>query len=781
MFKPNPFVLMTSLAVFSGPAFPQGGIEEIVVTARKSEESLQSTPVAVTALSELMLDKAQVAAMVDLQRTTPNLSVGLGGSGPATLVFVAIRGQAQTSPNSAADPAVGIYIDGVYYARPTSGNVDLLDVSRAEILRGPQGTLFGRNTTGGAINIVTNQPVGEYEGWVKAEVGNFEQRKVELVSNIPIKGDELATRFAMRFSKHDGYGENETLDVPSVEVDHNFYGRASVLWDPIDQPFSVLVSGDYSDYEDSGQLVGTTAVNESLDLGGLTLGDVFAIAGFDPSPYIQSGRNYHKTYGEFGSTGRSDFDRPFSLNMAKGLSATIDWDLDAIQLKSITAYREADTENSLDLDGLPVGILTFTSMYRQRQFSQEFQISGSWGSNLDWITGAYYFREKSFERSDSQAFAIFNRPEFQALMFPMQPVTGGTRAHFDNMSKGVFAQANYQFTDRLRGTFGYRYTWDDREIVRGARGLADDPATCLVIKDVPGGPCRQTESEDFSYPAWTVGLDYQWSDALFVYAKTSAASMAGGWNIRGNFAPSFGPEDVRDIEVGFKADLFDDRLRLNVALFRSWQEDVQRIINDFDDTTNTVTQYVTNAGDAELQGAEFELTLLPWDGMEVNATLALLDGEYESGSFLEEQVVNGVPVLVDRSDEALPHAPETTYSIGMTQVLDTSVGQLSLHLDYAYMDDRVLYTSTAAEGFGPTYQQQVREANRYGIIDGYGLLNGKVSLAVADTGLTFSLWGRNLNDENYATGMGNFYTALGIVQVHTGEPRMYGASVKYEF
>ena len=220
---------------------------------------------------------------------------------------------------------------------------------------------------------------------------------------------------------------------------------------------------------------------------------------------------------------------------------------------------------------------------------------------------------------------------------------------------------------------------------------------------------------------------------------------------------------------------------MNVALFRSWQEDVQRIINDFDDTTNTVTQYVTNAGDAELQGAEFELTLLPWDGMEVNATLALLDGEYEGGSFLEEQVVNGVPVLVDRSDEALPHAPETTYSIGMTQVLDTSVGQLSLHLDYAYMDDRVLYTSTAAEGFGPAYQQQVREANRYGIIDGYGLLNGKVSLAVADTGLTFSLWGRNLNDENYATGMGNFYTALGIVQVHTGEPRMYGASVKYEF
>src|SRR5690554_3028422 len=203
-----------SALLMASQLYAQGGIEEIVVTARKAAESLQQTPVAVTALTGKMMIESQVVNISDLQRIAPNLSIGIGDSGPSTVVYVAIRGQAQTSPNSAADPSVGIYIDGVYYARPSAGNVDLLDVARAEVLRGPQGTLFGRNTTGGAINILTNQPTGEYEGSITVEAGNFDHRKVEAIANIPIDGEELGVRFAARYNQHDGYGRNETLNLP---------------------------------------------------------------------------------------------------------------------------------------------------------------------------------------------------------------------------------------------------------------------------------------------------------------------------------------------------------------------------------------------------------------------------------------------------------------------------------------------------------------------------------------------------------------------------------------
>ncbi len=770
-----------SALLMASQLYAQGGIEEIVVTARKAEESLQQTPVAVTALTGKMMIESQVVNISDLQRIAPNLSIGIGDSGPSTVVYVAIRGQAQTSPNSAADPSVGIYIDGVYYARPSAGNVDLLDVARAEVLRGPQGTLFGRNTTGGAINILTNQPTGEYEGSITVEAGNFDHRKVEAIANIPIDGEELGVRFAARYNQHDGYGRNETLNLPMMEVDKNFFGRANVLWAPADLPATLAISADYSDYEDSGQIVGTTAVNRDLDMGGISLGQIFDLAGFDPAPYIQSGRNYHKTYGEFANSGRKDLDTPRNLNESKGISATLDIDLDGIEFKSITAYRESDTRATMDLDGLPVGILTFSSIYEQEQVSQEFQLSGSFADSVDWITGVYYFREKSYEQSDSISFDIFNMPVFQDMGFPPQEISGGTRANFDNVSKGIFAQLNYHFTDRLRATAGYRYTWDSREIVRKALAVAADPDSCVVIRDDPNGPCRQTQDKDFSYPAWTLGLDYQLDEDTFLYAKTSGASMAGGWNIRGNFAPAFDPENIQDIELGIKKDFFESRLRLNAAIFHSWQEDVQRIINDFDTLTNTVTQYVTNAGDAKLKGAEFELTWLPWVGMEITGNLALLDGKYKRGTFIEQQMVNGTPVMVDRSREPLPHAPEVTYSVGATQVFPLAVGELSFHVDYSYVDERVLYTATAARELPQDYQDQVKISNKLGAIDSFGLLNAKIGLNLADTGLELSLWGRNIADKNYSTGMGNFYTSLGTVQTSTGFPRTYGVSLKYDF
>jgi iron complex outermembrane receptor protein len=229
--------LCTLLAATPGLALAETGLEEIVVTARKASESLQTTPVAVTALNAEMLATQQVQEVTDLQRTAPSLTLGTGGTGPASIIYAAIRGQAQNSPNSVTDAAVGVYLDGVYLGRPIGSNMGFLDVGQVEVLRGPQGTLFGRNTTGGALNITTNRPTGEFEGHVKAEMGNYSLRHVETVLNLPINGDELATRFAVRYNERDGYIESPFYSKNFKDVDKSYSARASLSYAPADAPY----------------------------------------------------------------------------------------------------------------------------------------------------------------------------------------------------------------------------------------------------------------------------------------------------------------------------------------------------------------------------------------------------------------------------------------------------------------------------------------------------------------------------------------------------------------
>jgi iron complex outermembrane receptor protein len=770
--KPRTVALNVEPAQDSAKA---GQIEEIIVTARRSNEQLQSTPVAVTALSEAALLINQVTTVNDLQRTTPSLSIGLGGSGPSTVIHLSIRGQGQVSPNSTGDPAVGTYIDGVYYARPVAGNLDLLDVQRAEVLRGPQGTLFGRNTTGGAVNIVTNQPTGKWEGLLRGEVGNYDDRMVEGVLNIPLKGSELATRIVWRYAQHGGYGEFVNLNRPAGDMQENDYVRGTLRWAPNDLPLTVSLAADYTKLVDSGDKTTTLAVNPNLDLGGgFTVGNALSIVGFNPAPYLSTKSNFYKTYG-YNDTGHPDLDTPFDFLTSKGTSLTADLDGGPVHVKSITAYRESKVATTLDLDGLPINLATFNSHYGQHQFSEELQFSGNW-RDLDWIGGAYYFREQGTERSDFEAFGFLN-PKGPGAATVARNTDGNT----DNISYALFGQTNYHFTDALRGTAGVRYTWDERKLVTHPLLNRDDPSTCaLPIRDVPGGPCNYTSDARFSYPAWTLGLDYKLNDALFVYGKTSGASMSGGWNIRATLAPAFKPENMHDVELGFKADLLDRRLRTNAAFFYSWQADVQRVVNTIDPLFHALTQYVINAGRARIQGAEFETTFLPWTGMQWNASLSLLHGAYVGGTFHETQLVNGAPVTVDRSGETVPELPKITANVGATQTSPLSFGTGSLHVDYSYISSRAFYQNTPASQAPQSVKDQYALANRYGVVPGYGLLNARAAINF-NNGIELAVWGRNLADKQYLTNVADFLVAFGVAQGTTGIPRTYGLTVGYSW
>lgn len=750
------------------------GLEEIVVTSRRTSEALQTTPVAVSALNSAALERAQVQSVEDLQGRAPSLSIAIGGTSSPTQAQVSIRGQAQNSPGTNSDPAVGIYVDGVYHARPIASNVDVLDVGRLEILRGPQGTLFGRNTTGGALSITTNQPTGIFEGSVRLGVGNYDQRLFEAVVNVPLRGDELAWRGVFRYQEHDGYGRFERVNNrPAGDILGDYYTRGTLRWSPSSLPLTLAISGDYSNYKDSGQQQTLYGFNEGYALApGFTLGNALALFGIDPRTYLTTNENF-RTYFGYANTGKADLDTPFDTSEAGGASANLKVDLDNIEINSITAFRQSLTRNMGDISGLPVNLVAYNGRFAQHQFSQETNVSVH-ADRLDVIGGIYYFIENGHETNESQSFGFLNPGG------PVAQVVGrGTDADVRNSSIALYAQANYRLNDRLRITGGFRYTWDKREVVLHSLADRSNPASCRVVTEVPGGPCNQTRKRSFDYAAWTAGLDFEASDTVFVYAKTSGASMAGGWNIRDSISPAFEPESVRDVEAGFKADLLDRKLRANVAIFYAWQSKVQRIVNAFNASTQSLTQYIQNAGSARTYGVEFEATALPWRGMELTGSLSLLRANYKT--FFATQLVGGSPVTVDRSDEKFPQAPRSTFSLGATQTFNTQLGDLAVHADYAFVSDRVFYQDTASPLQPASVQTAYARANELGIIPGYGLVNGRITMNFDDPGIELALWARNIGGKRYLNMLSNFYTAFGPVIGYPGIPSTYGATATFKW
>ncbi|WP_371433278.1 TonB-dependent receptor [Novosphingobium sp.] len=812
-----------------------GGIADIVVTARRTSENLQVVPVAVTALSQVKLEERQVTQVTDLARSAPSLSIGTGGTGPASIVYLAIRGQAQNSPNSFSDAAVGIYIDGVYVGRPMVGNLGFLDPGSAEVLRGPQGTLFGRNTTGGALNLTTTQPkLGTTEGYMKVGFGNYSQVVTEGVVNLPIS-DELAVRFAGRYNKRDGYFPNPFRTDANGGIKGEYYGRGALKWAPSSIPLTLNVVGDYTKYRDTGNPVAVAAINPTGPMASfygisqlvrsgtipgdtpIPLGPGFSVpassfANFSQGPlgpvtqYLNPefatdaqkatllSRDWRTNYGA-PKTGVKSIDDSGNFNEAWSMTGNLSVDLGEVTVKSITGYRWSNTSSNLDLLGTATGAGAFVSIYRQHQFSEELQVSGKTG-NLQYIFGGIYFREAGTEQSSSAIF--YNTPI----------ATGGdnTFGSFVSTSKGLFGQLYYNVTDAVRLTGGIRYTWDTREIDRqGTTPFIPRPGQTIKCQagpnagqpaptglPAPNSGCHNAESANFSYPAWTAGIDFKVSPDVFLYAKTSGASNSGGFNSRPVPAPyssSFQPEKVRDVEAGFKGEFFDRHLRTNLAVFHAWQSNVQRIINTtFVDSSGAtrLTQFVSNAGKAKTYGFEFEGTVVPWQGMEIGTSAAYLHAEYVKGSRFENQLVGGQTIKVDRSGEPITQAPKWTASISGTQTLDVGPGELKLHADYSYISSR--YFDYFTQGIAdPTNAAQVAAANNVKIaneasrIRGYGLINLQATYTFKDPAIEISVWGKNVGNKANFTNVFNGYTGLGATVQFQGAPRTYGATVKFSF
>ena len=787
---------------------PRAGLNQIVVTARKTEENVQTTPVAVTAIGSEALKTQQITDLTDLQRSGPGFLVRTGLPGLGTYSFVAIRGQGNFQGNLSNDPSVGIYLDGVYIPRPMKGIANMRDLDRVEVLRGPQGTLFGRNTTGGALQIVSNDPVNAFEARINGEIGNFDHRNVGAVVNVPLN-DDLAARIVYNYSEADGYGYNAALD-RDMQSNRTHLIRGKLKYEG--DGFDVTIGGDYTKYDDNGTLVALADQNPNFvafhgpgvagafhdrDAWWTTFGSglVIPTTGANGALFPQLSPEARAFY---------DSDQ-FNTMETWGANLTINAEIGNLDLKSVTGYRNMDTQTLTDTDGTPAPILSTNGIQVSKQFSEELQVSGDLSDRLGFIAGGYYGRETGVDQANSQVFGGLIRNSFSTV---------------ENVSTGLFAQLYYDITDTLHATAGFRYTWDSRKVFiqnRQVLGLPPGFVTPAGIggtgfncqnDNIPSAPvaeqaalaaeCFQPKSVKYDYPAWTLGLDWEATPDIFAYIKTSHAARSGGWNFRAGVLPSFAPEKVYDVEGGVKLTLLDNRLRTNVALFHSWRNSIQASVQTFIPGIGPNT-FVQNNGNARIWGAEFEVVAQPWEGMEINAGLSLLDGKYEDGTFTEFRrfafagptpqgcvATTGVPGSIDcqadLSGTSILQLPEAQWNIGATQTFYFGDNELRFHVDYSHVSSQVYFETAAHPAESDAAKASYAAVSAASILPSYGYANGRISYEFVDRGLELYLYARNLTNEKYLSGRyGELYNSLGFVQNFPGAPRMWGGGINIAF
>ncbi|HMO74617.1 MAG TPA: TonB-dependent receptor [Sphingopyxis sp.] len=720
-----------------------GGVQDIIVTATRRAERLQDVPIAVTALSGESLSAQGIDSVQDVQRATPSLNIAPFPGDPGT-ASVSLRGLVATEALPTVDPAVGLYLDGVYIARATGANLNLIDVERVEVLRGPQGTLFGRNTIGGAINIVTKRPTNEFEGEVSAGYGNHDAWNLSGVVNIPA-GDRLALRFAASHSQRDGFAKSALTGLP-LAVDNTEYLRGQIAYQLTDN-WDILLSADYSDTRfRGGQWVTPVAQTGTAAL----IVNTQPPAGDSPADYNQPFTNRPPSQ----VTG-------LYRNTVWGVGGTITGEMDAITFKAIIGYRNLDKHlTGNDLDGTPYTLLQ--QIYgddRQNQVSTEFQLFGrAFDDRLDWIVGAYYFSEDGV--NDSRAH----------FLAPFVVTQGRTYGESNNTSLSFFGQFTFRLTEELRLTAGARYVHDTRQLT--SRNLnyagADTDVVASCGSALATAPVCEINLKPakFNYVPFTVGLDYKPVPDVMLFAKYTQGYRAGGFNLRGNdllgLAP-FGPEKVRSIEGGVKADLFDRMLRLNLTAYNSKYTAIQLSGNipNFDLNGDFIgnSAVIQNAGSARINGVEAEATLV-LGGLTLGQTIGHTDHKYTSIAPTAVGVTLASPPLL---------SPAWTASTTVDYKLPTSFGSVSLHGDYSYRS-RVFFASQ------PRTNPALPELSQAG----YGLFGAVLTVHLDNPDLDISAWVRNIGNKKYNQRSVDF-TALGFMSYFPGDPRTYGVRATYRF
>ncbi|PCI53950.1 MAG: TonB-dependent receptor [Alphaproteobacteria bacterium] len=723
-------------------------LEEITVTARKKEEGLQNAPISITAFTGRGLDYRGITNISSMADFTPNLTFqnnpGDGGSSASAAIY--IRGVGQNDFVPTVEPGVGLYVDGVYIARSIGAILDIVDVERIEVLRGPQGTLFGRNTIGGAISIITKKPNDELGGRFEATTGSANRIDIRANVNIP-----LSETFFMKVSgatfNRDGY-VTRPFDNKDLGNDNTLTGRVAFTWLPTEN-LSINLSIDGTRDRENGSPMVTTALiptdspaylNTFMALNNiLALGDPFSC--FSPAN-LNNPQCYNTSVIQGDQNINGGTAEHFSDLNLWGTSLEIKLDLDNISFKSVTAYRNLDSQFARDIDESAIQIGHVWDDLQQDQFTQEFQINGtSLSDKMDWLFGLYYFKE--------------NSTNLNILSF--LPATFQSGGHVESKSWAIFGQSTYSVTDELQLTLGLRYTEDDKSFLPD-QFISAVHVPAFIFPFPVGTALLPNEEAINKIGAWTpmANLSYQWNEDFMTYASYSEGFKSGGYTQRifppETTIPQFAPEFVKVYEIGFKFSGLDNRLRINGAAFHTDYDDLQVLITN----QSQIGPFTSNAGKATIKGAELEVSAIPAEGWFFEAGLGYLDPEYTA-------LDAGVSEIT--LDSKFSRISEWTLSAALSkEIMLGNAGTIRPRLDWSFRSGFYNDVSNSEE----IYQQ------------GYHLLNANVTWLSSDEKYEAVFGVTNLTDERYLE-TGYIQPNFGNFESLFARERQWYLTVRYNF
>jgi len=736
------FMLSTSLlsAGFLATSITEGqaatndkknnSLEEIVVTARKVSESLQDVPVAVSVFTAASLQKRGLTNISQIGDYTPSLILDSTASltGSSSTITAFIRGIGMSDFLLTIDPGVGIYVDGVYVSRSVGGIVDLLNLAQVEVLKGPQGTLFGRNTIGGAINITSAKPGKEFALKAEATIGRYNRRDLRMTVDVPLIDGKLYSSLSFSSKNRDGYATRipfTGVHGPDISYPPQAIGENVTLGDENTDTLKGIFQLNVTDQLQATLILDATRAREHsapskllraypgpTDLSGLYDG---CIAG--AIPVSACGPAYNLNGDGTPNNDRTPYDSrfltdsPFTTygtgpNFSNldlfGVSLTLDYAVtDNIDFKSITANRNMTAAFGRDSDNSPIFMDHTSNKYSHRQFTQELQLNGnSFDGRLKWLTGLFYFEEHGRDNVfvPLGGLPFLNLDELNIA---------------DNKSYAAFGQASYKVTEDLSITAGVRFTKDKKNYQPVHRDLVSG---ALLVPDV-------RVSQDFSDTSPHFGIEYHWTDKLFTYISASRGFKSGGWTGRTvdpqPAARPFKPEKVWSYEFGFKSDLADDRIRLNGAVYYTDYSNLQLINQE------GITPITVNAGKAIIKGAELELQAIPLDNLRLNIGLAYTNARYT-------EVTD--PFATISTSTKFANTPEFSSTAGLEYTIDLANDRtLMLHGDWNY--NSTIYNN--AENTPELTQSPVH------------LFNAAVTYSHPEGHWELTGGGRNLTDKKY--------------------------------
>ncbi len=733
-------------------AVAQGGqLEEVIVTSNYREENLQDVAVAVSAISGDELNDAQIFGPTEIALRVPGMAYAEFAPGQA---IISMRGVSSADDGAGMDNSVVMFLDGVYVGSLASISQEMFDVERIEVLRGPQGTLFGRNAIGGAISVSTLKPSQETNIRAEASIGNEGNLRYQGLISGGLT-DTLSGKLVYNHREHDGYVENIILGIDQQDEDITSYrGQLRLELDNMDW----LLSADYME-------------DERQDMGRVP---IFGNGRDTVERYEAWGGDFRKVAAPAGTTAEGGG----SYRETSGVSLQGDIMLDGGTFTTITAMRNAKTDWGMASIGVGIPVEILDDIVQDIDtLTQEFRWTSDLSGNFNYVAGLYFLQEDT-ERTEQFRLlmpfdttgAIFTDPGTQ--QWARANDIGNEVSSQDNSttSYAAYFQGDYDLSDALTLTVGLRYTYDEKETTStsvncgNAAGQDGYPEYCTGVEgslSIIPETFTVTAEDSWSDVSPKAVLTYNASDDVMWYGSVSWGFKSGGFGgapgTPEQASTPVDPENVVNYEVGMKGDFLNRTLRFNAAAFYMDYTDLQVV--RFGPTLDNPNfgQFVTeNAGEAEITGIETEFTWAPSDVFRLSGTYAWLD------TSVSDLLINGVdPTQVPGNSDDLRQAPENKYSLTAVYDIPLSGGSMiSLRADYMHTDEQI-----------NDY------LNQNTIIDEFDLVDARMSWTSADSTWTVALWGKNLTDEEYIS---HSYTIGPGVIGTWGAPRLYGASVTYE-